>query len=115
MHPELFGAPGRLEKSLDYLHWSHVAGAVLDVFRANQRNDAAPGGTKSSADEWAIHSGLRRAVWDRTRTAWCERTGLGWTAFPYSEDCVARLYFRFRKRNEEELRGFEREIGEAKP
>jgi hypothetical protein len=45
---------------------------------------------------------------------WCSRSEMDATYFPYSVNYVARLYFRFRKRNEEEIRDFRREIEDGR-
>lgn len=103
----------RLGKSLRHLAWHHIAGAVMDVFRENQRREEVKAGPKASADEWATHSHLRRDIHDRAMQNWCARTGKNCQWWPYSEDQVARLYFRYRKRSAAELKAFEREIGEA--
>ncbi len=101
----------RLCKSLDYLHWRHLAGAVLDVFRENQKREGdGEAERKASADEWSICDGPRREIHDRARAIWCCRTGKGANWWPYNEDATSRLYFRFRKRNKAEVEGFAREI-----
>ncbi len=101
----------RLEKSLSYLHWSHIAGAVLDVFLENQeRQSADPLTHKASADVWGTVDALRLEVWHRARHFWAKRTGFDCSYYPYSVDGTARLYFRFRKRNADEVLLFKQEI-----
>lgn len=99
----------RLKNSLAYLSWSHIAGAVMDVFRENQAAEER-GGEKASADSWGLESERRRSVWERARDHWARRAKKDTNAFPYNEDGVVRLYFRYRKRNEDELAGFAEEI-----
>jgi len=103
---------GQLEKSCEYLRWDHLAYAVLTVFRENQQSEHATG-IKASADVWATNSFRRKCLFDRVKDHWVKRTGLDETYFPYSEDGVARMYFRFRKRNEEEISAFAGEIPEV--
>lgn len=103
---------GRLGKSMAYLSWHHLAGAVLDVFRENEAGEAVRG-LKANADVWAVSSELRHEIWQRVRRKWCDRSGLDMTWWPFSEDAVARLYFRFRKRNADEIDGFAQEIESA--
>lgn len=105
---------GRLEKSLTYLHWSYVAGAVMDVFRQNQGREAI-GGEKASADTWGLEDHLRLEVWARVRQFWSNRSGLPADKFPFTVDQTVRVYMRYRKRNEDELRAFELEIAEGTP
>lgn len=100
----------QFENSLDYLQWHYIAGAVLKVFIENREREEVIG-IKASADVWATYSTFRTQIWNRARRHWCEKTGLDDTWFPYSEDAVARLYFRFRKRNDEEIAAFAAEIG----
>ncbi len=100
-----------LRGSCDYLHWRHVAGAVMDVYRENEgREESGACPIKARADVWSVSSVHRRQIHDRARWYWQQRVKLGEEWWPYSEDCVARLYFRFRKRNQAELKGFEAEI-----
>ena len=102
---------GNLGKSLGYMAWYHIAGAVIDVYRENQRlEETGKHLCPAGADEWAICSLLRNGLWTRCRACWARRTGHPPHHFPYNEDAVAKLYFRFRKRSEEEVNAFEREI-----
>jgi hypothetical protein len=103
---------GRLEKSLSYLTWPQLAGAVLDVFTENQRREG-PAAYKASADIWCLDETLREDIHQRACRFWCARTKLDRTYFPLSVDAVARLYFRFRKRNHDEVCGFKDEIAKA--
>lgn len=110
---------GKLEKSLDYLHWRHFAGAMMDVVCAMQAqaNHNLDGGIlqgiKPDADCWAWDSKLRARLTAAVMQRWCFRTGEDETWFPYSEDGVARLFLRYRKRNEQDIVGFEKEIEKA--
>jgi hypothetical protein len=104
----------RLEKSLQHLCWRHAAGAVLDVFRENESQEERRG-VKASADLWCIRDDLRGEIHRRAAGFWARRTGLGPAEFPYTVDTVARLYFRFRKRNQAEVAGFAREIDGYSP
>jgi hypothetical protein len=102
-----------LEKSMDYLAWWHIAGAVLDVFQLNQRNEAHRQ-YKASADSWCMFDCLRQEIFNNTIRFWCERTGRDKVWFPYSIDGVCRLYFRFRKRPAAEVANFKSEIASHK-
>ncbi len=105
------GVHTNLSGSLKHLDWRHIAAAVLDVFRENEANEKKDtAATKARADTWSICSQHRRRIHDRARCLWMRDTGLGEEWWPYSEDYVARLYFRFRKRSEVELQGFNNEI-----
>jgi len=93
----------------DYLCWRYIEAAVLDVFYENERRDTAAG-IKSRADTWGIHSRYRTDIFQRARTAWMERTEKRDIDFPYNEDFVVQLYFKFRKRDKDELREHYRQI-----
>jgi hypothetical protein len=99
----------RLEKSLAFLAWRHIAGAILDVYRQNQAQEAT-GGIKASADLWSIREDLRQEVHRRATVFWAKRAGEIPQEFPYNSNFTARMYFRFRKRNQEEVQDFAREI-----
>ena len=102
----------RLRKSCQYFGWHYIACAVLDVFEENVRREAQTG-IKASADTWAWQTDLRREIYCRVKLKWCALVGLDGTWFPYSEDGLARLYFRFRKRSPEEIEEFRREVRRA--
>ena len=100
-----------LAGSLRYLAWYHLAGAVLEVYRENERLDAERrASVEARSDEWATCDMLREELWVRVRAHWCELSGHPPQHFPYSHDAVAKLYFRFRKRSDAEVAAFEREI-----
>src|SRR5262245_60128336 len=67
-------------------------------------------GIKASADLWSIRQDLREEVHRRAAAFWAKRAGSTPAEFPYGVDFTARLYFRFRKRNSEEVADFAREI-----
>ena len=98
----------RLEQTLKYLSWDHIAGAVLDVFAENRAQEKLSHFSADS-ESWARYSEQRQDVWRRTRAAWCTRTGKDFTWFPYSEDYVARLYDRFCKLEPFELKAYQEE------
>lgn len=103
------------ENGFDYLNWRHLAGAVLDVFHENQMNEENPGAIKASADIWCSNEELRQQMWKKAQHYWCVRSGYnrwpdGFTYFPLSVDAVVRMYFRIRKRKQEEVDGFDREV-----
>lgn len=102
----------KLLPTLKYLSHRLIASAVLSVFRANQKFTPIAGFT-ASADGWANNSVMRADVYARARTAWCKLADKDFTYFPYSEDYVAKLYMRFRKRNPEQLSAWEKELKEA--
>ena len=99
-----------LAKTMGYLDWSHIAGAVLDVFLENQQAEKEESASPASADTWCIVDSQRQQIFERARENWCKRTKLDPIWFPYSVDGVARLYFRFRKRNAQEINNFKMEI-----
>lgn len=103
----------RLLPTLKYLNYAYIAAAVLEVFRYNQKVAEPVQKFEASADVWAIHSDLRRDIYTRAKEAWCRLAKKDFTWFPYSEDYVAKLYMRFRKRNPSQLRAWEKELGEA--
>ena len=96
-------------KSMEYLDWKPLAACVLEVFMDNQSQERE-NGILASSDVWATNTTLRSKVWKLACSAWCRRTGLDHTYFPLSEDAVARLYFRYRKRNADEIKAFRDEI-----
>lgn len=98
-----------LLNSLHYMHPAFAAASVLNVFRQNEANDQYAE-FKSSADTWATYSVKRAELFLRVRLWWCFLTGMDASYFPYSEDGTARLYFRFRKRNAEEITAFMAEL-----
>ena len=100
----------KLMPTLKYLNYAFIAAAVMEVFRYNQKLAEPIQKFDASADVWAIHSDMRRDIWTRTREAWCKLAGKDFTWFPYSEDYVAKLYMRFRKRNPDELKAWEKEL-----
>ncbi len=104
---------GRLEKSLSYLSWQWAAACVLDVFRQNQERDSAGATILKSSDCWCITEQLRQDIFTRACRFWCNRTGLDHTYFPLSVDAVARLYFKIRKRNTQEIEAFVTEVEQA--
>lgn len=103
----------KLLPTLKYLNYAYIAAAVLEVFRYNQTTGEVIQKFDASADVWAIHSDMRKDLFTRTREAWCRLAGKDFTWFPYSEDYVAKLYMRFRKRNPAELKAWEKELKEA--
>jgi hypothetical protein len=104
---------GRLEKSLAYMSWKYVAAAILAVFRGNQAREKEKGAFKASADVWMSVDGLRQRNFEACRRHWCDLTKLDVTYFPLSVDAVARLYFKVRKRNPDEVAAFEAEVQRA--
>lgn len=97
-----------------------IGSAVFLVFRANQLDESNECAIKASADTWAIHSNLRRYVHKKAEDYWREMryrahgtVSQSSDGFPYTEDCTAKLYFRFRKRNKIELAAWERELEKA--
>lgn len=114
-------APGKKTKqkhpkllpTLKYLNYAFIAAAVLEVFRYNQNVAEPIQKFDASADVWAINSEMRRDIFTRAKEAWCRLAKKDFTWFPYSEDYVAKLYMRFRKRNPAELKQWESELKEA--
>jgi hypothetical protein len=105
---------GRFEKSFNFLQWQWLAAAVLDVFHENERRfESKKCLFKHKADIWSINSRMRTEVNQRSFARWCELTKRDHTYWPYSEDGVARMYFRIRKRQEWEVEIFDREVAEA--
>jgi hypothetical protein len=105
----------RVEKSLRYLRWCHIAGAVLDVFDENRAAEPERG-VLASSDDWCIVSTFREEIHQRAAHHWrirIEQAGLtreSPAGFPFSVDQVAELYFKFRKRSDDERAAFRREI-----
>lgn len=106
---------GRFEHSFEFMDWRYAAGAVLDVFHENQRNEQLPGAIKASADLWCMSESLRLQMWTRAMHFWCVRSGLHFTCFPLSVDSVSKIYLRIRKRKKEEIDGFDKEVGGKPP
>jgi hypothetical protein len=103
------------EKFHAHLNWRHIEAAVLDVFYENMASEEqADEDCKTRADTWGIHSELRRPLWRRVRQHWMRRTAKRLFDFPYSVDFVCQLYFRFRKRNKDELKDYYRSINEER-
>jgi hypothetical protein len=104
---------GRLGKSCDYLSWRYLAKAVLQI-----KEDIDAGkvlGPKGDADSWVLCSILRAELHNRVRERWAslvneDNPKRDMTWWPYSEDAVARLFLRIRKRNDTEIAGFVREV-----
>lgn len=105
----------KLRPTLKYLSDALIAAAVLEVFRFNQKVAEPIQKFEASADVWAIHSTMRADIYNRARDAWCRLARKDFTWFPYSEDYVAKLYMRFRKRNPAQLKAWEAELKEALP
>lgn len=93
--------------SMRYLDWGFAAGAVLRVIQDHKTN---PARWKADADTWANYSEGRQEVFEAARQQWVALSGYDVSYFPLSVDAVARLYFRFRKRNDQELAAFAVEI-----
>lgn len=68
---------------------------------------------KASADSWCLFDRLREDIHQRACRFWCDRTGMEHTYFPLSVDGVARLYFRIRKRQKDEIAAFNEEVEQA--
>lgn len=102
----------KFEESLSYLAWHYLAQAVMTVYRENQANEADPTQCQftSNSDAWLQYSAARAEVWQRTREVWCRLTRLGPEWFPYNEDATTRVYCRYRKRGEADLRCWEDEM-----
>ena len=73
------------------LTWRPCVAAVLDVLRANKKNEKLSGADALSV-ETVILSDFRKDLWQRVRAAWCSRTEQSWALFPLSEDFVCQLY-----------------------
>jgi hypothetical protein len=106
---------GRLGKSLEYVHWTHFARAVFEVFRENQARQGQEGHIDAKSDAWFWVEGMRRELFERVKKNWLKRTGFStldderkW--FPFSVDGVVQLYLRYRKRNPKELDAFQKEL-----
>lgn len=98
-----------LEKSLGYLAWQHIMGAVLDVLQENKRLWKAEKWPEASSDDWAIQDLWRTRLCYRVAQRWAERANES-GPFPYSVDQVVRLYMKVRKRNEDEVAEFESQV-----
>lgn len=112
----------RLQKSLRYLSWHLLAGAVLDAFRANEQQEKTGTDYPASSDAWLMSDVKRRQLFLCVRDSWIlrARASTGEKAldecwFPYSIDAVVRMYHRFRKRSAEEVDAFSLEIDQARP
>ncbi len=98
-----------LSVSMKYLDWSYSCGCVFQVIEENKAAGKL-GNWKPDADTWAWYSEARSQIFVRARRAWCLLTLKDESYFPLSEDAVARLYFRYRKRNDGEVSSFKRQI-----
>lgn len=103
----------KLLPTLKYLNYVFIAAAVMEVFRYNQNTGEVIQKFDASSDAWVVHSDMRKDLFLRTREAWCRLANKDFTWFPYSEDYVARLYMRFRKRNPDQLKAWEKELKAA--
>lgn len=73
--------------------------ALFESVRATQKDiDAA--GLKSGAERWSVHSDYRRKLWEMVRQHYCLSVGVDAWEFPYSEDGVALVHVRIRKRKD---------------
>lgn len=105
--------PPKLVPTLRYMRGDYLALAVLRVFRDNQLAELKnlPGTVHpANADTWAYNSAMLTDVVERTQKHWCPIAKKDATWFPDSRNVIARLYLRFRKRNEEELAAWEKEL-----
>lgn len=98
-----------LAPSLHYLQWFYFALAVLKVFRQNE-NFTTFSGFEANSDAWTVDADLRKDIWTRTRDEWVKLTNMDFTAFPYRKTTVAKFYLRLRKKNEETLAGWQKEL-----
>ena len=96
-----------LRKSLGYLRWQPLFGAVLDAFIANQSTKHP---LSASSDGWYTVDKFRILLHDSVREHWVRRTGLAGEDFPLSVDAVARLYMKVRKRNSDEIAAYLEEV-----
>ncbi len=104
----------RTDPAFKYLDWYYSAGAVLDVYRENQkRAKDDPSTIAACSESWTYNDRLRQEIHQRACTFWCVRTGLDHTYFPLSVDAVSRLYLRYRKRTVAESKRVEVKIEEA--
>jgi len=101
------------DRGREHLRWQHIEASVLDVYYENEHRETPEDDIKAHADTWGIHSSKRDELFRRTREKWIERTGKRIFDFPYSEDYVSMLYFKFRKRNQGELENHYRELNEG--
>jgi hypothetical protein len=102
----------KLVPTLWYLRGEFLALAVLNVYRYNEKFQTISGFSPDD-ETWATNAAQRRDLLDRTRQEWCRIAGKDFTWFPYCEDAVARLYLRYQKRTDAELKKWERELNEA--
>jgi hypothetical protein len=83
-----------LGPSLDYLDWRHLARAVLRVVEDNRNVERFSWCFEADNEGWFLDTEMRRDLLGRVRTYWCQFAKRDGTYFPYSEDCIARLYWR---------------------
>lgn len=117
-----------LTETFDHLSYKFIASAVMHAFRTNQHPLHEKVSVKASSDSWCISTVLRRDILERTTARWCqllndhrareypnsvddgEENEVDHTWFPFSEDYVAKLYMRFRKRSPASLMRFEKAL-----
>lgn len=82
--------------SLGYCDPAPLLLAVIETFHTNDRDAAF---TKTPADDgsWVFHSANRNHLYTNVVAAWSRLTRRTYDWFPFSEDIVARLYWRVAK------------------
>lgn len=107
-------AAASLAEKFAGLHWKYLIGAVIEIFRANQRMYLLC--TRSAKSrEWVLFSELRKTIWQCVRAEWAVRCGLPELLFPYSEDYVVHLYAIVKAKDGAELTQWETECATRKP
>lgn len=87
----------------EYLEGFLLVLAVGDVFLSNVAAETRdPNRPKASADAWVWHSSLRKDIFTRTVDRWVSHSGFSILDFPFSQDAVAKVYLKYRKRSFEQ-------------
>lgn len=101
-------------EKFEHLHHKYLIGAVIEIFRANQRMYLLCTRPAKSR-EWVLFSELRKTLWDCVKDEWAARTGVPALLFPYSEDYVVHLYAIVKEKDGAELKLWETECATRKP
>lgn len=106
--------PSDAAAKFENLDWKYLIGAVIEIFRANQRMYLLCTRPAKSR-EWVLFSELRHTIWACVRAEWAVRTGSPELLFPYSEDYVVHLYAIVKEKDGAELKLWENECATRKP
>lgn len=101
----------KLIPTLAHINPVHFALAVLKVYRLNEQAwEAKVGFAEANADLWGINSVYRGHLYANVAREWTALTGIDHREFPFTEDAVVKMYFRFRKRSAAEVAAWDQEL-----